>query len=161
YPSLAGSSHLRALLSFLVEQTLDGKTAELKEYTIAVEVFGRPASFDPRLNPIVRVQASNLRAKLKQYYADTGSGDPLGIDWPRGTYIPQFISRPEKQTAAARHDGAPLFTSLAVLPCADFSPTQNQEYFCDGITEEIISALASLGGVRVVGRTSVIGFKAK
>src|SRR5215831_18501853 len=106
--NLAASSHLRALLSFLVERTLERKTAELKEYTIAVEVFARPASFDPRLNPIVRVQASNLRTKLKQYYAEAGSEDPLVIELPKGTYIPLFMPRPEKAAAPAQLKGATL-----------------------------------------------------
>ncbi len=52
-------------------------------------------------------------------------------------------------------------SSIAVLPFADLSPEKNQEYFCDGMTEEIIDALSKIGGIRVVARTSSFAFKGK
>ena len=52
-------------------------------------------------------------------------------------------------------------SSIAVLPFADLSPDKDQEYFCDGMTEEIIDALSKIGGVRVVARTSSFAFKGK
>src|SRR5712692_5916339 len=55
----------------------------------------------------------------------------------------------------------PELTSIAVLPFGDLSPEKNQEYFCDGMTEEIIDALTKLGGFRVVARTSSFSFKGK
>jgi serine/threonine-protein kinase len=51
--------------------------------------------------------------------------------------------------------------SIAVLPFADLSPDKDQEYFCDGMTEEIIDALSKIGGFRVVARTSSFAFKGK
>ena len=51
--------------------------------------------------------------------------------------------------------------SIAVLPFADMSPQGDQEYFCDGITEELINALTNVDGVRVVSRTSSFRFKGK
>jgi len=56
---------------------------------------------------------------------------------------------------------APELSSIAVLPFADLSPERNQEYFCDGMTDEIIDALAKVGGFRVVARTSSFAFKGK
>ncbi len=52
-------------------------------------------------------------------------------------------------------------SSIAVLPFADLSPEKDQEYFCDGMTEEIIDALSKIGGIRVVARTSSFSFKGK
>jgi len=52
-------------------------------------------------------------------------------------------------------------SSIAVLPFADLSPEKNQEYFCDGMAEEIIDALSKIGGIRVVARTSSFAFKGK
>src|SRR5207248_1732449 len=49
--------------------------------------------------------------------------------------------------------------SIAVLPFLDLSETKNQEYFCDGMSEEIIDALAKVEGLRVVARTSSFSFK--
>ena len=71
----SGSPMLSRLLTFIVEQTLGGKAGELKEYALAIAVFGRAASFDSRLDPIVRVQASNVRSRLKAYCSTEGASD--------------------------------------------------------------------------------------
>jgi TolB-like protein len=161
-PVLAGSSCLRELLSFIVERTLDDRSDELKEYSLGVEVCRRPPSFDPRLDPIVRVQISNLRNKLKAFYAEGGLHDPVMIELPRGTYVPRFVLRPAGRKALFRPpEASPQFASVAVLACTDLSPAQDQQYFCDGITEETINALASIEEIQVVGRTSVFRFKGK
>jgi eukaryotic-like serine/threonine-protein kinase len=51
--------------------------------------------------------------------------------------------------------------SIAVLPFLDLSPTKDQEYFCEGISEEILHTLAKIDGLHVVGRTSSFSFKGK
>ena len=159
-PVVAGSSRLRELLSFIVQRTLEERSDELKEYTLGVQVFRRPPSFDPRLDPIVRVQASNLRAKLKVFYVEAGLEDPVLIEVPKGTYIPRFVlRRADKNAPSGPPNVAHQLASVAVLPCADLSPVKDQEYFCDGITEELINALASVEAVRVIGRTSAFRFK--
>ncbi|HEY7302858.1 MAG TPA: LpqB family beta-propeller domain-containing protein, partial [Bryobacteraceae bacterium] len=89
----AKARQLRTFLAFLVEKTLSGELDELKEYSIAVQVFGREESFDPTLDNIVRVEARRLRTRLAEYYASEGRFDPLLIDIPKGTYIPQFSTR--------------------------------------------------------------------
>src|SRR6185295_13107630 len=68
------------------EQTLAGVGERLKGYTIAVEVFGRPADFDAQNDPLVRVEAGRLRRRLAEYYAGEGKGDELRVDLPRGGY---------------------------------------------------------------------------
>ena len=85
-----GSERLRRFLQFIVEQTLLGRTAGIKEYALAVEVFDKEASFDPRVDPVVRVEAGRLRSKLREYYEVEGQADPVRIDLPKGTYIPVF-----------------------------------------------------------------------
>ncbi|WP_377846164.1 hypothetical protein [Bosea sp. UC22_33] len=81
---------LSAFLSFVVERTVEGRAAELKGYTIAVEGLGRPADFNPQLDPIVRVEAGRLRRALAQYYTGDGRGDPVQISMPVGGYVPVF-----------------------------------------------------------------------
>lgn len=81
---------LSAFLNFVVERTVEGRAAELKGYTIAVEGLGRPADFNPQLDPIVRVEAGRLRRALAQYYAGDGRGDPVQISMPVGGYVPVF-----------------------------------------------------------------------
>lgn len=82
------SPNLTAFLRFIVERTLDGRDDTIKAYTVATEVLGRPESFDPQIDPIVRVEATRLRRNLERYYARTG--DTLQITIPRGSYVPRF-----------------------------------------------------------------------
>jgi serine/threonine-protein kinase len=89
-PCFADAPRLRALLAFLVEQTICGHGGELKESVIAVEVFGRAADFDRRVDSVVRVQARNLRAKLRAYYEQDGRDDAIRFDLPSGSYVPVF-----------------------------------------------------------------------
>ena len=89
-PELARSQRLQRFLQFTVEESLASRAATLKEYTIALGVFDRDDSFDPQQSSIVRVEASRLRAKLRQYYATRGQTDPIRIDLPTGSYVPVF-----------------------------------------------------------------------
>jgi tetratricopeptide (TPR) repeat protein len=89
----ANADHSRTLLKFVVEQTVSERTDRLKEYTVGAEAFGRGESFDPRIDTIVRAEASRLRSRLKRYYADEGRADPVEITLPKGSYIPQFQDR--------------------------------------------------------------------
>lgn len=91
--ALAGSDQLKRLLRLVVERTLNGRSELLKEYNLGVEVFQRPPEYDPKLDPIVRVQARRLRAKLDEYYAGEGAQDSLIIEIPKGAYVPVFTTR--------------------------------------------------------------------
>ena len=74
----------------MVTKTLAGEESSIKAYTIAVDVFGRPQTFDPQSDPIVRVQARRLRTLLEQFY-DTGKGhSAVQIRLPLGRYVPEF-----------------------------------------------------------------------
>ena len=86
------SERLRRFLQFIVLRALDGEGDQLKEYRIGVEVFDRSSSYDPRLDPVVRLEARRLRAKLKAYYEGEGQRDPLRIEVPKGGYVPCFVA---------------------------------------------------------------------
>jgi hypothetical protein len=77
-------------LRYVVEETLAARADAIKEYTLGLEVFERGESFDPREDPIVRVQARNLRMRLARYYAGPGAEDPVRIEVPKRTYVPVF-----------------------------------------------------------------------
>jgi TolB-like protein len=81
---------LKRFLRFAVEQTLRGEGDRLKEYRIGVEVLDRGASFDPRIDPAVRMAARRLRAKLMEYYQTEGLEDRVRIDVPKGSYAATF-----------------------------------------------------------------------
>jgi adenylate cyclase len=87
------------LLRYLVERTLAGEGDQLKEYVLGSEVFDRDASYDPRLDSIVRVEVRRLRARLDEYYASAGATDPVHIRIPKGGYVPEFSTGPASVTA--------------------------------------------------------------
>jgi TolB-like protein/tetratricopeptide (TPR) repeat protein len=99
------SPQLQRLLRFLAAEALEGRGPRLKEYVLGVEVFGRPATYDPRLDSIVRVEAHRLRAALEEYYRGDGSEDSIVFDLPKGTYQPSFRRR---ETAASVPSPPPL-----------------------------------------------------
>ena len=70
------STRLSDFLTFVVEKTLSGDDADIKGYTIGIEVFGKPDSFDPETDASVRVDATRLRRALANYYAGPGMDDP-------------------------------------------------------------------------------------
>lgn len=100
-PDFVASPRLAAFLRFVVESTLEGRAEALKGYTIAVEALGRPPSFDPQSDPIVRVEATRLRRALERYYTAIGIDDPVVIDIPKGGYVPLFREREAGAEAAA------------------------------------------------------------
>jgi eukaryotic-like serine/threonine-protein kinase len=88
--AFTGAWRQRRLLQYLVEQCIQGRANDLKEYSVGVEVFEKGEDFDPRLSPIVRVEVSRLRTRLGKYYEGPGRGDRIRIDLPRGGYAPQI-----------------------------------------------------------------------
>ena len=66
------------------------RASGIKEQVLGLEVFDRGHDFNPRLDPIVRVQARNLRSRMAKYYDGPGKYDPIRIELPKGTYIPVF-----------------------------------------------------------------------
>ncbi len=84
----------KALLRYVVDLTIDGRGAELKEFKIGVEAFERGERFDPRRDTIVRTEARNVRRRLARYYEEEGHGDPIRIELPKGGYAPQFVESP-------------------------------------------------------------------
>lgn len=89
-PVFVRSPALSHLLSYLCEKTFAGETDQIKEYSVAVDVFDRQDSFDQDSDSIVRVEANRLRKRLSEYYARDGAAHPLHIFIPVGQYVPQF-----------------------------------------------------------------------
>src|SRR5215469_471589 len=92
------SSHRsKEFLTYVVENTLAGHGDSLKERTIGIDVYGRPASYDPADDATVRVKAGEVRKRLDRYYVSEGRADHLRIELPAGTYTPVFrlVGAPE------------------------------------------------------------------
>ena len=100
-PLFARSVRLSRFLTYIVKQTLEGQQDTLKEYQVGVEVCDRRESYDPRTDPVVRVEARRLRAALQSYYTSEGAGDKIVIALPKGGYAPRFSCLAAPPAAAA------------------------------------------------------------
>jgi TolB-like protein/Flp pilus assembly protein TadD len=142
---------LKRFLTFIVNEALEGRRKDLKEYVIGVQVFGKEDSFDPRTDPIVRVQARRLRAKLVRYYREEGRIDEWIVELPKGGYAPIFKRR-ETPVLVRRSVGAALASrnTIAVVPFADHSAGRSLDYFCKGLREEIVHHLARFPNLRIL-----------
>lgn len=87
------SAALRRLLRFLVDKAVAGEADQLKEYSIGVDAFGKPSSYDPRHDAIVRLQVGRLRQKLGEYYRTEGKEDPVVFDLPKGRFKLKWETR--------------------------------------------------------------------
>jgi serine/threonine-protein kinase len=101
--TFSSSPRLSRFLRFTVEQTIQGHKDKIKEYLLGVDVFDRGRSYDPRIDPIVRVEAGRLRTKLQQYYISEGARAPLVFELPKGRYIPSFRTNDSPQAGNERH----------------------------------------------------------
>jgi TolB-like protein len=166
---LRQSKRMADLLRFVVSETLAGRADRLKEYLIASEVFGRDESFDPRTNALVRVEASRLRHRLREYFLGPGRDDPLHIDLPAGTYVPRFrtatggvgmqavgafIAVPQREALLTPSERP----SIAVLPFQFLGNDQRQRFIADGVAQELIAALSRIHWLRVIARNSTLAF---
>lgn len=158
-PVFVNSRRISRFLRFIVERALAGEPDQLKEFTIGVEVFDRGPSFDPRLDSIVRVEARRLRGKLKEYYETDGRHDPILITFRAGSYLPVFAARERGGELRAAASDLVHKGTIAVLPFSDLSPETSALSFCQGLTEEVISAFARLTPWRVAPRRSTLAFK--
>jgi TolB-like protein/Tfp pilus assembly protein PilF len=105
--SFRDSTLLRRFLDYVVRHTLEGKGGELKEYRLGLDVFDREDSFDPRLDPVVRMSAGRLRKKLQEYYENEGQQDLVRIEIPKGGYAAIFTPNPGGMAGTEDHPPGP------------------------------------------------------
>jgi hypothetical protein len=94
-----GSKRYPSLLRYVVTAALDGRTSDLKERTLGVEVFGRHPEYDTGSDPVVRVSAGEVRKRIAQYYHENAEHSHLQIDLPLGSYVPEFLLRSSEAPA--------------------------------------------------------------
>lgn len=104
-----GSKRYPALLSYVVNAVLDGRSGALKERTLGVEVFGRDPDYDTNADPVVRVSAGEVRKRIAQFYHENGRSSRVQIELPLGSYVPEFLLLPpdEDDAQAAGERGRP------------------------------------------------------
>ena len=109
---------LAHLLSYLCEKSFAGESAQIKEYSVGIDVFHRGPDFDQDSDSIVRVQANRLRKRLAEYYAGPGADHALRITIPVGQYVPvfEFVEAPVSPAEDQSPQAAP--TPPTVPPAA-------------------------------------------
>ena len=95
-PLFSHSRRYPTFLDYVVRKTLDGQGDELKERTVGIEAFGRPAGYDLNADPVVRVTAGEVRKRLAQYYYGSEHQHELRIELHPGSYVPEFRFPPEE-----------------------------------------------------------------
>ncbi|MGH9647690.1 MAG: hypothetical protein ACRD4E_12845 [Bryobacteraceae bacterium] len=186
-PEFVNATRLSRFLRFAVEKALAGGGTELKEYLLGVEVFDRGQDFDPRLDPIVRVEAGRLRGKLQEYYESGGQGDPVRIVFRKGSYAPSFETATPATTQSIHPAktprakwiamaalviavaGSALYlirsgtsagaeaVTIAAIPSSD---SGNAE-FADGLVEELSMELSKNPGIRVIAWPVVAEYRTR
>jgi TolB-like protein/Tfp pilus assembly protein PilF len=110
-PAFDAPDRAQKFLFYVVEEALQGRADRIKAYSIALEVFGRNASFDAQNDPVVRIEAGRVRRALEHYYLLAGQRDPVLITIPKGGYVPAFTrfnqtaSKAERQPEENRAPG--------------------------------------------------------
>src|SRR5580693_1182781 len=89
----------RRLLQYLAEKAISGEADRLKEYTIGLEAFEKPPTYDPKHDSIVRLQTGRLRQKLAAYYQTEAPTDPIIVNLPKGAFKLNFEPAAEAPVA--------------------------------------------------------------
>jgi TolB-like protein len=146
-PLFRNAERQSRFLRFVVDAALQSPETTIKEFDIAIAVYDRRADYDPRTDPIVRVEAARLRARLREYYEATPP-ERVRIDIPKGRYVPLFIP------VEAGH--APVVSDLSILvpPFRSLSSDPGDQNFCDGLTEELVHKLAQDHRLRVITQSA-------
>jgi TolB-like protein len=134
----ARNERLSRFLRFVVERHLEGRDSEIKESLLAIEVFGRLPSYDPKQDPIVRTEARRLRARLSEYYLGEGKDDQLIIELPKGGYVPIF-----------RHGAAELREVPQARPASAHPGFRQKRAWIAAAIVCVIAALGAFGWWRM------------
>jgi len=121
---------LASLLSYICDRYFEDDTDGIKEYSIAIDVFRRPQSFDQATDSIVRVEVFRLRKKLREFYDGEGIDQPIEIVVATGHYRPEFIDRtpqarlltPPPDSASTAPPGSAVQTAPPSPPTGNYHP---------------------------------------
>jgi TolB-like protein len=180
------ADRLRRFLRFTVEAKLKGEEGQIKEYVLGREVFDRDDKYDPRMDPIVRVEARRMRVKLDEYYDGPGRADPIRIEFPKGSYAP--VIQPTRPVVEGRVTpvrqypwraaAAPLLL-LTLAAIYYFNRPMGREMIAvipqrwllreaadldpldEGVAEAIATELANRRTVRVIAWPSILRYRSE
>ncbi|MEE8235831.1 MAG: hypothetical protein V3R53_03485 [Gammaproteobacteria bacterium] len=180
-PIFAQAPRMLRFLHYVVEEVLAGHGDRLTQFALGIDVFDRGENFDPAFDSVVRVEASRLRNKLREYYSTNGKGDGVRFDLPKGTYVPEIRigadrdkikSSSEAELASiraygsagasvdSRHD-VPGNYSLVVLPFEPLASDPSAGELADAVTTEIIDRLGRAVSFEVVSRRTAFTYQGR
>lgn len=170
------SSVLSNFLKFIVEETLEGRTENLKEYSIAVSALGKADDFNPQIDAIVRIHAGRLRRLLNEYYVGVGQNNAVKIEVVKGTYVPAFRTQSTQPLSVETsvepkpeikkvQEPAVITTvysrsklTLAVLPFRNLCQDGEYQFFVDGFGEELTRIFSAEEDISVVAHFSSLKY---
>jgi hypothetical protein len=146
----AKAPRLETFFKYICERHLEGKSEQIKEYSIATEALGRPSEFDPKKDSIVRVEAHRLRRRLEEYYAGPGADHTIRISIPNGQYRPQFLLKHQTPETSIEPVGA---SALVTVPDSVAPIVVRQARFWRASNPGVwILSLASIGVIALGAR---------
>ena len=156
-PAFRATKAQKAFLKFVVRKTLSGNAMEIKGYTVATRVFGRREDFDQSTDPIVSIQANKLRRALEHYYLTVGDKDPVHIEIPKGSYVPNFTERVAEHPALPRPEnepGIPRFKgswpAVVIRPFQNLTGDPDLDYMGIGLAAELATEITRYQEIRVL-----------
>jgi len=156
-PEFKATARQKKFLQFVIVEFLEGRSSEIKAYTVATHVFGRGAKFDPRSDPIVSIEAKRIRRALERYYLVAGRQDRLRIDIPIGSYVPTFHFQAGKEpdclpqtTEFINDEIEGAWPSVLIRPFQNFSEGIGPNFIAEGITTELAIELSRYQDIRVL-----------
>lgn len=138
-PLFVRSPALANLLSYICEKNFKGESDQIKEYSIAVDVFGRAANFDQDSDSIVRVEANRLRKRLAEYYNGEGATHRLRLTIPLGQYVPVF-----EEIACSREPVTGVAPPAVQMPVALYEEKRLPKFWLIAIPIVLVLILAIL-----------------
>jgi TolB-like protein len=153
-------------LRYLVELAHTQPDAGTKEYAVALDVFDRPMDYDPAVDATVRVEASRLRNRLREYYDEEGRSDSLVISVPKGVYQATYSRRPAPQDIKPSLTGGVAGTtsitariSLAIVPFANQTGDSGKDSIADGFADVLIRQLSAIPALKLIAHASVARYR--
>ncbi len=151
---------LSRFLRFVVENALDGKINQIKEYTVAVKVLGKPLNFNPQLDASVRINAIRLRNMLSEYYHANQDHVTYHIELPKGRYIPVFThhSKEKEIKASTPAEEALRDDTICVLPFHGLVQQSSLDFSIIGFCEFLSEKLSQFQDIQVISFHSALEF---
>jgi adenylate cyclase len=155
---------LQDFLRYVVEKSLQDEQNTIKQFTIAIDVYNRPDSFEPKSDPLIRIEAQRLRRALARFYENNSDADVL-IHIPRGTYVPQFSwnktsinTEPDKSASQPVTSSKQYKPTIGVFPF-EYTGNDNDMYLADGLAEELVDQLCQFPYLRMLSFSTTSRFR--